>query len=92
MHLALVARNAANLAATVLARHLANTDAPLGTLPGCVDPADAAEAEIAAALGVTVTTAGGEDTASPTVTAGRIPHEPQDAAPSPAWGRKDDLV
>ena len=41
---------------------------------------------------VTVTTAGGEDTASPTVTAGRIPHEPQDAAPSPAWGRKDDLV
>ena len=41
---------------------------------------------------VTVTTAGGEDTASPTVTAGRTAPEPQDAAPSPAWGRKDDLV
>ena len=41
---------------------------------------------------VTVTTAGGEESASPTVTAGRTPHEPQDAAPSPAWGRKDDLV
>jgi len=41
---------------------------------------------------VTVTTAGGEDAASPTVTAGRTAPEPQDAAPSPAWGRKDDLV
>ena len=27
-----------------------------------------------------------------TVTAGRTAPEPQDAAPSPAWGRKDDLV
>jgi cell division inhibitor SepF len=41
---------------------------------------------------VTVTTAGGEESASPTVTAGRTAPEPQDAAPSPAWGRKDDLV
>ena len=41
---------------------------------------------------VTVTTAGGEEAASPTVTASRIASEPQDAAPSPAWGRKDDLV
>jgi len=41
---------------------------------------------------VTVTTAGGEEAASPTVTAGRTVSDPQDAAPSPAWGRKDDLV
>jgi len=41
---------------------------------------------------VTVTTAGGEDAASPTVTPSRTIAEPQEAAPSPAWGRKDDLV
>jgi cell division inhibitor SepF len=38
---------------------------------------------------VTVTTAGGEESASPTVVAGRTASEPQEAAPSPAWGRTD---
>jgi len=38
---------------------------------------------------VTVTTAGGEEVASPTVTASRPAPEPQEAAPSPAWGRSD---
>jgi cell division inhibitor SepF len=38
---------------------------------------------------ITVTTAGGEDVASPTVTSSRPVSEPQDAAPSPAWGRAD---
>ena len=45
-------------AAEVLTRHLASCDSPVGTLPGGVDPADAAEAEISAALGVTCSTAG----------------------------------
>jgi cell division inhibitor SepF len=41
---------------------------------------------------VTVTTAGGEETANPTVVSGRPPvAEPQDAAPSPAWGRTDAM-
>jgi cell division inhibitor SepF len=40
---------------------------------------------------VTVTTAGGEETASPTVVPSRPPVEPRDAAPSPAWGRTDAL-
>jgi cell division inhibitor SepF len=40
---------------------------------------------------VTVTTAGGEETASPTVVPSRPPAEPRDAAPSPAWGRTDAL-
>lgn len=38
---------------------------------------------------VTVTTAAGDEVASPTVTAGRLASESQDAAPSPAWGRTD---
>ncbi len=38
---------------------------------------------------VTVTTASGDEVASPTVTASRPAPEPQDAAPSPAWGRTD---
>ena len=38
---------------------------------------------------VTITTAGGEEVASPTVTTGRTAPQPQDAAPSPAWGRTD---
>ncbi|MFM7086408.1 MAG: cell division protein SepF [Cyanobium sp.] len=38
---------------------------------------------------VTVTTAGGEEMASPTVTSGRDTPEPQEPAPSPAWGRTD---
>ncbi len=38
---------------------------------------------------VTVTTAGGEESASPTVVSGRAAAEPQEAAPSPAWGRTD---
>ncbi|WP_018160939.1 HNH endonuclease signature motif containing protein [Smaragdicoccus niigatensis] len=42
----------------VLARHLNECETPVGTLPGGVDPADAAEAEIAAALGITCSTAG----------------------------------
>ena len=44
---------------------------------------------------VTVTTASGEDTASPTVvstTRSSSFSEPQDAAPSPAWGRSDALI
>jgi cell division inhibitor SepF len=43
---------------------------------------------------VTVTTAGGEDAASPTVVSGRTGpvDEQQDAAPSPAWGRSDAMV
>jgi cell division inhibitor SepF len=42
---------------------------------------------------VTVTTAGGEETASPTVVASRsaTPPEQQEAAPSPAWGRSDSF-
>ena len=36
---------------------------------------------------VSVTTAGGEEVASPTVTSGRPLREPQEPAPSPAWGR-----
>ena len=40
---------------------------------------------------VTVTTAGGEESASPTVVPGRPTAEPQEAAPSPAWGRSDAL-
>ncbi|MFM7548376.1 MAG: cell division protein SepF [Cyanobacteriota bacterium] len=40
---------------------------------------------------VTVTTAGGEESASPTVVPGRPSVEPQEAAPSPAWGRTDAL-
>ncbi|MCE5290855.1 MAG: 13E12 repeat family protein [Nocardiaceae bacterium] len=42
----------------ILTRHLKECDSPIGTLPGGVDPADAAEAEIAAALGITCSTAG----------------------------------
>jgi cell division inhibitor SepF len=38
---------------------------------------------------VTVTTSGGDEVASPTVTASRPTSEPQEAAPSPAWGRTD---
>jgi len=45
---------------------------------------------------VTVTTAGGEEAASPTVVStnrgGGLVSEEQDAAPSPAWGRSDALV
>jgi cell division inhibitor SepF len=42
---------------------------------------------------VTVTTAGGEDAASPTVVSGRTgPVDQQEAAPSPAWGRSDAMV
>ena len=45
---------------------------------------------------VTVTTAGGEEAASPTVVTntrgGGLVSEEQDAAPSPAWGRTDALV
>jgi cell division inhibitor SepF len=44
---------------------------------------------------VTVTTASGEETASPTVvstTRSSSFSEPQDAAPSPAWGRSDALI
>ena len=40
---------------------------------------------------VTVTTAGSEESASPTVVPSRPASEPQDAAPSPAWGRTDAL-
>jgi cell division inhibitor SepF len=41
---------------------------------------------------VTVTTAGGEETAAHTVVSGRPPvAEPQEAAPSPAWGRTDAM-
>ncbi len=38
---------------------------------------------------VTVTTSGGDEVASPTVTSSRPAPEPQEAAPSPAWGRTD---
>ncbi|MFM7313001.1 MAG: cell division protein SepF, partial [Cyanobium sp.] len=38
---------------------------------------------------VTVTTAGGEEGASPTVTTSRPAPEAQEPAPSPAWGRSD---
>ena len=38
---------------------------------------------------VTVTTAGGDEVASPTVTPSRAAPEPQEPAPSPAWGRTD---
>jgi cell division inhibitor SepF len=38
---------------------------------------------------VTVTTAGSEESASPTVVPSRVAGESQDAAPSPAWGRSD---
>ncbi|KEF41147.1 MAG: cell division protein SepF [Cyanobium sp. CACIAM 14] len=43
---------------------------------------------------VTVTTAGSEDPASPTVVSGRSGplDDQQDAAPSPAWGRSDAMV
>jgi cell division inhibitor SepF len=44
---------------------------------------------------VTVTTAGSEDPASPTVVSGRAGpiDDPQEtAAPSPAWGRSDAMV
>jgi len=41
---------------------------------------------------VTVTTAGGDEVASPTVTASRPPSDPQEAAPSPAWGRTDASI
>jgi cell division inhibitor SepF len=45
---------------------------------------------------VTVTTAGGEEAASPTVVStnrsGGLVSEVQEAAPSPAWGRTDALV
>jgi len=42
---------------------------------------------------VTVTTAGGEDAASPTVVSGRTGSvDQQEAAPSPAWGRSDAMV
>jgi cell division inhibitor SepF len=41
---------------------------------------------------VTVTTAGSEEAASPTVVQSRtVAADPQDAAPSPAWGRTDAL-
>jgi cell division inhibitor SepF len=41
---------------------------------------------------VTVTTAGGEESASPTVVSTRpAASDSQDAAPSPAWGRSDAL-
>jgi len=40
---------------------------------------------------VTVTTAGSEESASPTVVPSRPPAEPREAAPSPAWGRTDAL-
>ena len=41
---------------------------------------------------VTVTTAGSEESASPTVVPSRpAPSDSQDAAPSPAWGRTDAL-
>jgi cell division inhibitor SepF len=43
---------------------------------------------------VTVTTAGSEDAASPTVVSGRsgLVDDQQEAAPSPAWGRSDAMV
>jgi cell division inhibitor SepF len=42
---------------------------------------------------VTVTTAGGEETASPTAVSSRVSAaEQQEAAPSPAWGRTDAMV
>ena len=42
---------------------------------------------------VTVTTASGEEVASPTVLSNRASaHEQQEAAPSPAWGRTDSLA
>jgi cell division inhibitor SepF len=42
---------------------------------------------------VTVTTAGGEDAASPTAVSSRVSAaEQQEAAPSPAWGRTDAMV
>jgi cell division inhibitor SepF len=43
---------------------------------------------------VTVTTAGGEEAASPTVVSGRTgpADDQQEAAPSPAWGRSDAMV
>jgi cell division inhibitor SepF len=43
---------------------------------------------------VTVTTAGGEEAASPTVVSGRTGpvDDQQEAAPSPAWGRSDVMV
>jgi len=43
---------------------------------------------------VTVTTAGGEEAASPTVVSGRTGpvDDQQEAAPSPAWGRSDAMV
>lgn len=40
---------------------------------------------------VTVTTAGSEESASPTVVPSRPAAEPREAAPSPAWGRTDAL-
>ncbi|MFO0119733.1 MAG: cell division protein SepF, partial [Cyanobium sp.] len=41
---------------------------------------------------VTVTTAGSEESASPTVVQSRpAAADSQDAAPSPAWGRSDAL-
>ena len=40
---------------------------------------------------VTVTTASSEESASPTVVPSRMAAEPQDAAPSPAWGRSDAI-
>ncbi len=44
---------------------------------------------------VTVTTAGSEEAASPTVVSGRsgvVEEDHQEAAPSPAWGRSDAMV
>jgi cell division inhibitor SepF len=43
---------------------------------------------------VTVTTAGSEEAASPTVVTGRAPamDDQQEVAPSPAWGRSDAMV
>ncbi|MFO0076225.1 MAG: cell division protein SepF, partial [Cyanobacteriota bacterium] len=43
---------------------------------------------------VTVTTAGSEESASPTVVSSRAASsvEQQDAAPSPAWGRSESLI
>jgi cell division inhibitor SepF len=40
---------------------------------------------------VTVTTAGSEESASPTVVSSRPAANPSEAAPSPAWGRADAL-
>jgi cell division inhibitor SepF len=40
---------------------------------------------------VTVTTAGSEESASPTVVSSRPAADPSEAAPSPAWGRADAL-